>query len=373
MIKIVISGYYGFDNAGDEAMLRAIVESFRRQSNLARITVLSANPRKTEQYNDVTGVDRMSLGQVRKAISEADLVISGGGSLFQDVTSRRSIYYYLSIIALAKLYRKKTMIYAQGIGPIKRKIAQFFTRLLLNQVSLITVRDEKSAEELLKLKIRPDLIRVTADPVLAFPPQSRKEGERLLALEGIPLDSSRPLIGVSVREWKQFGGYKTALAQCCRDLVAKLNAVIIFIPMHFPEDVETSNQVREMIGEGAYVLQREYGAEQMIGIIGCCVLLIGVRLHALIFAVLMGVPVIGLSYDPKVDGFLDSLHLNSVGHIGQLNSAELYRAIEYTYNNREQLKRELLIKTGELRKTAEKNVELAWELLGGEHKQCEQQ
>lgn len=366
MIKIVISGYYGFDNAGDEAMLRAIVESFRRQSKLARITVLSANPQKTERYNGVVGVDRMSWKDVRRAIAEADLVISGGGSLLQDVTSTRSIYYYLSIIALAKLYHKEIMIYAQGIGPIRKKAARFFTRFLLNRVSLITVRDEKSAEELEKLKVRPELIQVTADPVLAFPPQDREEGKRLLKGEGIPLEDFRPLIGVSVREWRQFEGYKKALAQCCRELIDRLNAVIVFTPMHFPEDVETSNVVKEMIGEGAYVLKNEYGAEQMIAIIGCFELLIGVRLHALIFAVLMGVPVIGLSYDPKVDRFLDSLNLNSVGHIGELNSSELLRAIEYTYNNQERLKAELLFKMNSLKKAAEKNVELAWGLLGGE-------
>ncbi|HHV71946.1 MAG TPA: polysaccharide pyruvyl transferase CsaB [Clostridia bacterium] len=366
MIKIVISGYYGFDNAGDEAMLRAIVESFRRHSDQARIIVLTANPSKTEQYNDVIGVDRMNFWQVRKAIAEADLVISGGGSLFQDVTSARSIYYYLSIIALAKLYRKKIMIYAQGIGPVQRKLARFLTSFLLNRVSLITVRDEKSAQELYKLKVRKDLIHVTADPVLAFPPQDKEKGRELLLKEGIPLGEDRPLIGVSVREWQQFGGYKKALAECCRELVRKINALIVFFPMHLPADVETSNQIQEMIGEGAYVLKNEYGAKEMIALIGCCTMLIGVRLHALIFAVLMGVPVIGLSYDPKVDRFLSSLNLNSVGHIGELNSKELLNAIEYTYNNREELKRELLAKVEELRKAAEKNVELAWQLVGSD-------
>jgi polysaccharide pyruvyl transferase WcaK-like protein len=136
--------------------------------------------------------------------------------------------------------------------------------------------------------------------------------------------------------------------------------------MHLPADVETSNQIQEMIGEGAYVLKNEYGAKEMIALIGCCTMLIGVRLHALIFAVLMGVPVIGLSYDPKVDRFLSSLNLNSVGHIGELNSKELLNAIEYTYNNREELKRELLAKVEELRKAAEKNVELAWQLVGSD-------
>jgi polysaccharide pyruvyl transferase CsaB len=258
------------------------------------------------------------------------------------------------------------MIYAQGIGPVQRKLARFLTSFLLNRVSLITVRDEKSAQELYKLKVRKDLIHVTADPVLAFPPQDKEKGRELLLKEGIPLGEDRPLIGVSVREWQQFGGYKKALAECCRELVRKINALIVFFPMHLPADVETSNQIQEMIGEGAYVLKNEYGAKEMIALIGCCTMLIGVRLHALIFAVLMGVPVIGLSYDPKVDRFLSSLNLNSVGHIGELNSKELLNAIEYTYNNREELKRELLAKVEELRKAAEKNVELAWQLVGSD-------
>ena len=115
--KIVLSGYFGFDNLGDEAILYSIIQEVKKMQN-TEITVLSANPEKTSQKFGVAAVDRMSPKEVIRAIKNCDMFISGGGSLLQDVTSNRSLLYYLALLRLAKLFGKKVMIYSQGIGPV---------------------------------------------------------------------------------------------------------------------------------------------------------------------------------------------------------------------------------------------------------------
>ena len=121
--RIVISGYYGSKNAGDEAMLAAMLEVLKDRSQKLHITVISSNPKDTEERHGVQAISWLSGKKIFSAIWKADLLISGGGSLLQNVTSRRSLYYYLVIISLALLLRKRVMLYAQGIGPILGRCA----------------------------------------------------------------------------------------------------------------------------------------------------------------------------------------------------------------------------------------------------------
>ena len=141
--RIVVSGYYGSKNAGDEAMLAAMLEVLGDLDPKLHITVISASPADTSARHGVESVSWLSLPSIIKALWRADLLISGGGSLLQNVTSRRSLYYYLAIIFLAVIMRKKVMLYAQGIGPIIGGLAEFAMRVIGNRVDLITVRGAK--------------------------------------------------------------------------------------------------------------------------------------------------------------------------------------------------------------------------------------
>ena len=181
MSSIVVSGYYGFRNAGDEAMLAAMIEVLSDLDPKLNITVISANPEDTKRRHGVHAVYWLNYWQIAKVIRKSDLVISGGGSLLQDVTSVRSIYYYMSILFLAKMLGKPTMLYAQGIGPICGSFARKAMRWLGNKIDLITVRDEGSLEELDNLGVKKTPIRVTADPVLGIHPVDRQIGRKIFA------------------------------------------------------------------------------------------------------------------------------------------------------------------------------------------------
>jgi polysaccharide pyruvyl transferase CsaB len=315
MSDIVISGYYGFGNAGDEAMLTAMVEALSDVDPAVRITVISGNPADTRRRHGIAAVYRLNYPEIIRVLAGSDLLISGGGSLLQDVTSDRSLYYYLSIMMLAKKLGKAVMLYAQGIGPVRGALARGAMRYIGNTVDLVTVRDEGSRDELKALGVKTPPIYITADPVLALHPVDREIGRSIL--RRYKLEGATPLIGFSVREWKDWSHYKQVLAQAADDLAAEFGARVVFLPMQWPDDLEAARKITRRMRNPAVVLEEEYTTSELLSLVGNLDLLVGIRLHALIFAAVMHVPMVGISYDPKVDRFLETLHDR---HIGTLQS-----------------------------------------------------
>lgn len=140
--KILISGYYGFDNFGDEAILDVLVKKIREFTPF--ITVLSKNPVKTRELYKVMSTLFCCPCIALWRLMSCDVLISGGGSLLQDVTSLKSLLYYLCVINIALFYNKKVIIFAQGIGPINSRFGSWLTKNTLKKCTLVTVRDEKS-------------------------------------------------------------------------------------------------------------------------------------------------------------------------------------------------------------------------------------
>ena len=157
---IAVSGYYGFDNFGDEAILSVLTKELKKQDYY--VTVFSKNPEKTGTKLGVHSVYTFDIKKVLETLKKSDLLISGGGSLLQDATSLKSLLYYLFVILSAEFYKKEVIIFAQGIGPIKNLIGRMLTKFALSKCKYITVRDEKSLFRLRGWDLKPDLV---SDPV----------------------------------------------------------------------------------------------------------------------------------------------------------------------------------------------------------------
>ena len=361
MSKIVISGYYGFNNAGDEALLTAILAALRASEPEADITVISGNPGNTIAKHQVKSLYRFAAVRLLRAIGEADLVISGGGSLLQDVTSKRSLVYYLSIIAAGKWKKRKVMLFAQGIGPIRSRFMRLLTRLVVSRADLITVRDGDSAEELARMGVPAEKVEVTADPVLMLNPESKVKGKTILAEAG--LDPYKPIIGVSVREWPDNQRCLKQLAAALGKLSETYNAQIAVLPLQVSKDLKDSQLLQSYLPKArnkVILLQGDYSTEEFLSIIGSFRLLIGMRLHALIFAAVMKVPLMAISYDPKVDSFLKAIGAKAVGTVETLDAAKVEKAAGELWGRKPQLREEHLVAMREL---AQSTVLKALELL----------
>lgn len=362
MSNVVISGYYGSRNAGDEAMLAAMVDVLSDLDPKVNITVISSNPQDTAQRHGVCSIGWLNLPAIFSALNGADVLLSGGGSLLQNVTSRRSLYYYLMIILLAQCLGTPVMLYAQGIGPINGRLARWVMGYIGNRVQMVTVRDRGSLQELKDLGIVRPHIEPTADPVHAIHQVDRQEGREILQRHGAR-PGEVPLVCISVREWCGMNHYKEVVAQAADRIIQELQAQVVFLPMQYPEDVRTAEQVAALATEPVIVLPEEYGTDQLMSIVGNMDLLISIRLHALIFAGVMGVPMIGLSYDPKVDRFLESVGEKSVGSLEDLDIEQLMAEIRVKWQNRAGFQRQNEQLFEDLRHLAVHNAELAYSVM----------
>ena len=362
MAKTVISGYYGFDNAGDEALLSAITSTLKQIDPDLEITVLSGNPERTKQLHGVNAISRTHPGQIIRELRSADLLISGGGGLLQDVTGPFSVPYYLGVMALAKLVGTPVMLYAHGVGPVNRWTNKILVRLVANRADLITLRDDQSRDELVQLGVSQPEMLVTADPVLGFLAGGMAGyGRRLLAQFGLQ-KNGRPAAGIALRGWPGMERLKPAVAEFADDLVSQ-GWDVVYVPMHYPEDLKTCLDMMALMKNPATVIDRALTTQQALTLIGEFDLVIGMRLHALIFAAVMGVPFIGISYDPKVKQFLGMLGFEPAGEVGRVTGEELKAKLTELVSQRQQFAAVLQEKIPSLREMARSNAVMAIEMI----------
>ncbi len=359
MSKIVISGYYGFANAGDEAMLTAIIASLRSREGDVHLTVISGNPDVTSARHGVISLSRFNFLGIVAAVKDCDLLLSGGGSLLQDVTSKRSLLYYLFIIALGKLLKIKVMLFAQGIGPINSGFLRKLTKYVCSGADLITVRDKDSLYELKRLGVPEEKVTLTADSVLTLPRESTLDGRKILTNHGVPAD--KMLVAFSVRVWGDDDAYLLELAKAADFFVTHHHAHIIILPLQYPVDLEACEKLQQFMAlrKESTVLDASFDTSQFLSLMGNFDLLIGMRLHALIFAAVMETPFAAVSYDPKIDGFVKDIAGISAGKVGELQAEKIIFAAEKALRPQNE-KRDLL---NELRKKSMLNVQKAFALL----------
>lgn len=306
--RVVISGYYGFNNSGDEAVLQSILQALERagaeQGVQISPIVLSQDPAGTSERYGVETVPRMKLSALWHALRRCDGLISGGGSLLQDATGVKSIPYYLGVIQMAHLLRKPVFIYAQGIGPIHRPIFKPWIRRVYQRAAYLSVRDRESAALLTSFGIEPDRIELVPDPVMGLEQKQSKESVQ-------PAAAEKPVIGVSVRFWTSDRRELEALGEALRQIADQIDVRIRMFSFHPPQDTAASKFVEAyLLARGIRDIKQMSGLDHpldMAQAVGRCQLFIGMRLHSLIYAASQHVPVLGISYDPKIDHFLARL------------------------------------------------------------------
>ena len=387
MYRILISGYYGFNNIGDESILKAVVESLRMDIDDVEITVLSQNPTDTAERFSVTAVDRRSFKAIIPAIHNCDLLISGGGSLLQDVTSRKSILYYLLIMQFARIMRKPFFIYSQGIGPIKSDFNKKLTARVLRKAGGIVVRDEFSKEFLSEIGIPLERIVITADPVLAIPKVELDSGYEILrssTANSKTADTSTDYdifeseetvsknisyVGFAIKDSDPSSEFIAEICDSIEWMIRERGYKAVLIPFHFSQDVAVVEHMEKVLtargfDEDIICLKQKYLTDEMLSIIGNMDLLVGVRLHALIHAAIMEVPMMAISYDPKVNSFMHSIGMKAMCSIYDFKSDFFKEEFDRTVERKEQIKARISDNLLRLKSSLKQNQIMITELLG---------
>ena len=299
----LVCGAYGRGNAGDDAILEAIVTELRQIDPDLPIWVLSRNPDDTRLTYRVNSIYTFAFPRFLRRMGKTRLYINGGGSLMQDVTSHRSLWFYLFTISAAKRLGCQVMMYGCGIGPIhspanRRRAA----KVLQKSVDAITLRDTHSREELEDMGVTNPEIILSADPTVILPAAPEQVVDGILESQGI--DPRGRYIGFALRPWPGFEE-KAALFGAAADYAyEKYGLTPVFLPIERRLDVGAARLAAQHMKAPHYILPETGSSDHTIGLFARMQVVVSMRLHALVFAAGQGVPLVGVVYDQKISSFL---------------------------------------------------------------------
>lgn len=337
---VLICGAYGMKNAGDDAVLRAIIAALREFDGSLPIRVMARKPRETAKTFGVEAAHPLDVLRWLGYMKRSKLFISGGGSLLQDVTSQRSLWYYLAAMALAKKRGCAVMLYGCGIGPVQsEKNRERCVRVLNECADVICLRDAASAQSLAAWGVTGEIL-VTADP--AFRGKSAG-GER------------EKCIGFALRGWEGFWYRVPYFAAAARHAWERYGLTPVFVCMA-PEDIRAAKSVMAALGDVPCRMMSDSKG------LGRMSVVLSMRLHGLIFALTGGASPVGVSYDPKVSAFCEENGLPWES-LAAATEESLCGLIDRAVASDPELLAESLER---LRRKERQNAAAAWELLSRE-------
>ncbi|HHX72250.1 MAG TPA: polysaccharide pyruvyl transferase CsaB [Clostridiales bacterium] len=304
--RVILCGAYGRGNVGDDAIMEAITESLRSIDPDLDITVISRNPMKTRLEYRINTIHTFNFPLYAWRLFKTKLYINGGGTLIADNTSTRSIRYYLYSIWMAKLFGAKTMLYGCGIGPIRRPGNRKAAGRILNRhAHVITLRDDISMRELFLLGVTKPKMCLTADPALALSPADPSRIDAIFNEENAPAHVA--YAGFSLRDWGKFRNSLDVVAEAAEYVYKKHGLTPLLFPMGYPADLDILEALSAKLTVPHVIFRQSHNAREVMGVISRMKLVFGMRLHSLVFAAAAGVPMVGLSYDVKVESFLKDM------------------------------------------------------------------
>ena len=359
---VVICGAYGRGNAGDDAILEAILQEMRAIDPDMPITVLTKDPKATRLTYRVRTAGRMDVLTWKKAMRHAALYINGGGSLIQDVTSRRSLWFYLHNIQAAHKAGCKVQMYGCGIGPVLREQhRQLAARVLNASVDVITLREPDSLKELQSMGVTKPEILLTADPALTLPAANSDEIDSVLLRSGIPPRGN--YLCFALRNWKGFEEKAPLFGQAAQYAHETYGLTPVFAAVEKHLDPVAGRLAAAGLKIPHYFLDDAGSAGTIIGALSRMQAVVSMRLHALIFAAGQGIPLAGVVYDPKVSAFLRYIGQENFQDLSSLTLERLKAMIDQAVGAPVSPEAQAAA-VQKLRQTEQVNMETARRLLG---------
>ncbi|WDV46931.1 polysaccharide pyruvyl transferase CsaB [Clostridiaceae bacterium M8S5] len=367
--NIVIHGYYGAGNFGDDIILHSIISSIYSKIPKANIVVLSRDmsPIPSCKYKYKT-VSRYDFNAINQEIKKADLFICGGGGIFQDYSGfdirnhfgdkRKGIDYYAVPIELAYLHEVPVMLYAVGVGPFFNRKSTLNVKTLLNWADVVTVRDEESKK--IVEEINPHVKAIlTSDPAVNYLSKNQPKNK-----------ASRRYFGVCLREWffkkYQRGALIKSMARAIDYTINKYNInVVIFSFCKNHNDLKLLQELKNNIKNKDHVfVENKVTMKEAIITIQNMDFVIGMRLHSLLMAASIGKPIIALSYDRKIENFMNQIGQNNLTiPIDDLNINEIKNKVDNLIKNSAKISKIITDKMDVLRLREKQNIDIAMDLI----------
>jgi polysaccharide pyruvyl transferase CsaB len=370
--KILICGYFGFGNVGDEAILEASLRSFRQRDSETSFTVLSGDPAQTSADHSVTAVPWRSPARLIEAVRHSDLVVIGGGGLFHDywgtdptvLLTRKDwgISYFTSPAFVAAIERTPTAIVGVGVGPLAHEESRRLVRSACEIASSLSVRDEASRELLVAIGVLPEKVILTADLGFLLSPGAPAARER-----------QSPRVGVALRHWTigAGSGWEREIAAALDDVLDACGGTAVLLPFQTIEgdlenDVAIAGRIRSIVRRAERVeIARVATPAEALRQISACDVVLGMRLHAIVLAAGCGIPPVALAYDPKVRAMMERLGLSEfIVPLSEARRGDVTAKVLAALERAPAMRPSLLARAAAEKTQAGQNAAIALEALG---------
>lgn len=365
---IVIHGYYGAGNFGDDIILLSIVSALRKKMPDADITVLCRNIAPIPSSHMFRSVSRFDLDSIAPVIKKADLFICGGGGIFQDYSGfdfsdhfgprKKGLNYYAVPIEMAYLLSKPIMFYAVGAGPLFSPVYKRYLKTVLGFADIITVRDQPSAALITNLNNKSNPV-VTADPAVSFD-----------RFDHTPIKKAYSrCAGICLRSWFFKDGERSAFIRFFSNLASHLAErygykVILFSFSKGRSDYDLLKAVHQNTKVDVVLHNENAALEQTIHLIRQLDFLVGMRLHSLIVATAHQIPALGIAYDDKVKRYLNQLNMQDcIITLNDVYTQDPKKVIGAFIHEKERIKKQLTHNIGLLKEKEKLNAAMAEDLL----------
>ncbi len=379
-MKIFLIGWFGAGNIGDEAILLSELHFLREQIQDVEFYILSFNPERTQSLTaDIPQVKkvlrmgskrdvvRSELVEILKTFRKVDVVIIGGGGLFQDIYNHYPTPFFTAMAILARLHRKRLILYCLGIGPLSTFIAKKFCKFAANLAEMISVRDPESKELLKKLGVTREVC-LSADPVFLLEPVWNEKVERIM--NTLNLSQSQPIIAVCPHDllpWDE--NSRGILANILDSMVRERAAQIVFLPLGIYKnrwihtetsdtvDIAASKRLAALMNEKSCMITEELSPQEFLAALQHVDLVISMRFHGLVMGLTANVPVIALTFrqEAKLHNMMKRVRQNeSLFEVGNLEQKAFLERIEYILSHHETIKIQLVQLVSSLKEEAEK-------------------
>lgn len=357
MASLLLAGYFGAGNLGDDAILLGFVQGLGKSEH--RITVMSGNPEETNRLYGFTAIDRRDMTAFKRALDAADALVFPGGSIFQDASSVKSALFYGQLVKLAKAKGKKVIFLGQGVGPLTSFLGKRAAAAAFNSAEVIAVRDPGSMAALQELGVKRP-IKVTADQAFLLPPPAESDSA------GFSVGTMKA-VGISVRPHGKKDEVKALFGEFAR-LLFNAQIMPVFIEMDRAHDGPLILDISKSQGgkiPDMRKLSTPMQAQQRMSRLEAVV---AMRLHAGILAATVGVPPFMVSYDPKVTAFAKLLDLQTAPSMVGLTPQRLFESFMQFMRDRERNEKILERKRQELVNLAKGNLDILSEILPSQDK-----
>jgi len=359
--RILVCGAYGLGNSGDEAILQAILERIRGFDPDAEITVISRTPEITSKRFRVKSIASFDVRSIRIVMKNSDILLFGGGSLLQDVTSTRSLYYYLWILKTAKKLACKVLIYGCGIGPINKTKNRILTaKILNNYVDEITVRDKDSFDALTEIGVTIPPIHLAADLALSLKKCEEYVIDNIFRYFDVDLKACYACF--CLKDWYGINEKIPEIKESAIRCYYEHGLIPLFLLLNPKEDQAITDKITEELNIPYAVINKELDSNLLIGVISRMKVIISVRLHALVFAAGQNVPFVAINYDPKIDSFASYMQNENCIDIKDISSLNIMNCISNVIALRNKLELQENAKT--LKNNELENYNLLTKYLG---------